>query len=193
MEKGTVILINGTSSSGKTSIVHALQELLAEPYLEAGIDKFIFMLPERYLERPLWDEVLGLADHAGPAGHALVAGMHQAIAALSRAGINVIADHVLVEPGWAQECARLFAELPSYLIGVQCPLDVLEGRERSRKNRTLGQARAQFEVIHKYARYDLEVDTSVLSPEEAACAIQRRLQTPPQAFRRLQEDAPAGG
>jgi chloramphenicol 3-O-phosphotransferase len=72
MGNGTIILINGTSSSGKTSIVHALQELLAEPYLEAGIDKFIFMLPERYLERPLWDDVLGLADRAGAAGHTLV-------------------------------------------------------------------------------------------------------------------------
>jgi chloramphenicol 3-O phosphotransferase len=108
--------------------------------------------------------------------------MHHAILALSRAGVNVIADHVLVEVAWAQECARLFADLPAYLVGVQCPLDVLEERERSRKNRTLGQARAQYEVIHKYACYDLEVDTSRLTPMECARRIQSSLGQPPGAL-----------
>ena len=45
MDYGRIIFINGTSSSGKTSIVRALQDLLDKPYLEAGIDKFIFMMP----------------------------------------------------------------------------------------------------------------------------------------------------
>ena len=149
MENGKIIVINGTSSSGKTSIVYALQNMLEEPFLEAGIDKFIFMMPERYLDRPLWDDVLGQATKSGMAGHALIAGMHRAIRALSLSGVNVIADHVLVEEVWVKECAELFADLPAYLVGVQCPLETLEQRERSRKNRTLGQARAQFEVIHK--------------------------------------------
>lgn len=185
MDYGKVIFINGTSSSGKTSIVRALQNLLEEPYLEAGIDKFIWMLPERYLDRPLWDDVLGLADRAGKAGHSLTSGMHRAIQALSKAGTNVVADHVLVEPEWARDCADLFADLPAYLIGVHCPLDVLEERERSRKNRTLGQAKLQFPVIHKYVAYDLEVDTSLLSPEKCASRIRSRLGEPPQAFRKM--------
>jgi chloramphenicol 3-O phosphotransferase len=187
MESGTIVFINGTSSSGKTSLVHALQNLLAEPFLEAGIDKFIWMLPERYLDRPLWDDVLGLADRAGAAGHDLVRGMHRAVAALSLAGCNVIADHVLVEAAWARDCAELFAGLPAYLIGVQCPLEVLEQRERSRKNRTLGQARLQFPVIHKYSRYDLEVDTSRFSLDECARQIRSRLDTPPQALRQMRQ------
>jgi chloramphenicol 3-O phosphotransferase len=187
MTPGTVILINGTSSSGKTSIVRALQNLLAPPFLEAGIDKFIWMLPQRYLDRPLWDDVLGLADRAGSAGHDLVRGMHTAIAALSRSGCNVIADHVLVEPAWARDCAALLADLPAYLIGVQCPLEVLEQRERSRKNRTLGQARLQYPVIHKYTCYDLEVDTSILSPDECALGIRSRLDEPPRALRQMRQ------
>ncbi len=185
MEAGKIILINGTSSSGKTSLVHALQDLLPEPFVEAGIDKFIFMLPERYLERPLWDDVLGLATQAGVTGHRLFAGMHRAIRTLSLAGINVIADHVLVEPLWAKDCAELFADLPAWSLGVQCPLEVLEARERSRRNRTLGQARAQFEVIHKYALYDLEVDTCRFSPAECANQVKERLGTPPEAFHRM--------
>jgi len=186
MSAGKVIFINGASSSGKTSIVHALQACSDEPYLEAGIDKFIWMLPQRYLDRPLWDEVLGLADRPGVTGRSLVHGMHHAIASLSREGINVVADHVLVERAWVSECADLFSELPAYLIGLQCPLEVLEKREQGRKNRTLGQAKLQFPIIHQYVVYDLEVNTSLLSAEACASAILSRIQSPPDAFRRLQ-------
>jgi len=65
---GTIILLNGTSSSGKTSIVKALQDSLEEPYLVMGIDRFIWMLPKRYLNSPLWDEVLGLLTEPGRRG-----------------------------------------------------------------------------------------------------------------------------
>ena len=189
MTTGTIIILNGASSSGKTSIVKALQDILEEPYVDAGLDRFLWMLPGRYLERPLWDDVLGLADHAGPVGHKLVAGMHQAIAALSMAGNNVIADHVLVEPAWLRECSSLFSELPAYFVGVRCPLEVLEQRERARKNRTWGQARAQFELVHAHGVYDLEVDTSVYSPMDCARQIKERLEDryPPYAFKRLQQ------
>lgn len=148
MAFGKIILLNGTSSSGKTCILHALQDIMEEPYLDTGIDKFIWMLPERYLERPLWDDILGLATSTGELGHRLMGGMHQAIATLSKSGLNVVADHVLVEPGWLDDCVRLFAELPAYFIGIRCPLEVLIEREKSRKNRTLGQAEAQFPLMH---------------------------------------------
>jgi chloramphenicol 3-O phosphotransferase len=185
MTTGKIILIDGTSSSGKTSIVHALQERLDEPYLESGLDKFIWMMPKHYLDRPLWEDVFGLADKAGEAGQILVHGMHQSIAALSKAGVNVLADHVLIEIAWVQECVELFADSPAYLLGVQCPLDVLEQREAARKNRTLGQAKLQFPIIHTYVLYDLEVDTSKSTPEECAQSIILRMQNPPDALKRL--------
>ncbi len=189
MSTGTIIFLNGTSSSGKTSIVRALQTVLEESYLEAGIDKFLWMLPERYLERPLWDDVLGLATRAGASGHTLVSGMHRAIEALSLAGNNVIADHVLVEEGWWRDCVERFSGLPAFLVGVYCPLEVVERRERARRNRTLGQARAQLGVVHGSGIYDLEVDTSRLSPEECAQQIKARVTSgrPPRALRDLKQ------
>jgi chloramphenicol 3-O phosphotransferase len=184
MPLGTIILLNGASSSGKTTLLRALQDLLPTPYLDAGIDKFIWMLPKRYMDRPLWDEVLGLATTAGQAGHTLFSGMHQAIAALSRSGNNVLADHVLVEPAWVTECAGLFHDLPAYLVKVYCPLEVLIEREKSRKNRTLGQAAAQFPLVHAHGLCDIEVDTSRDSPEACARQILQRLEDPqpPSAF-----------
>ena len=135
---GTIILLNGASSAGKSSILAQLQRTLDGPFLDAGIDKFIFMLPGRYLNQPLWNEVLGKADEAGKQGHILFSGMHHALAAMAMQGNHLLADHVLVEKLWVEECARLFAGLPAYLIGVRCPLEVLEQCERERKDRTLG-------------------------------------------------------
>jgi len=184
---GIILFLNGTSSSGKTSILKILQDKLPEPYLDMGIDRFIWMMPKRYLDRPLWDDVLGEADHAGAAGRILFSGMHHAIAAAARAGNNIIADHVFVEEDWVKECAQLFADMPAYIIGLQCPLEILEQRERERNDRTLGQARTQFDVIHKYSIYDLEVDTSLFNPEECAQQIIERLQSPPVAFKKLRD------
>jgi chloramphenicol 3-O phosphotransferase len=186
---GKIILLNGTSSSGKTRIIGALQEILEEPFLDAGIDKYIWMLPRRYLDRPLWDEVLGLATEAGPVGQRLMSGMHQSVAALSRAGNNVVVDHVLVEHRWLAECTRLFSELPALFVGVRCPLDVLEQREAARRDRTLGQARAQFHLVHAHGIYDLEVETSTSSAEACALRIKRRLEEggSPAAFKRLRQ------
>lgn len=171
MQPGTLIVLNGTSSSGKSSILAALQQMLGGPFLNAGIDKFIFMLPSRYLDRPLWDDVLGQASTSGQLGHTLFSGMHHTLAALSKCGNFVLADHVLVEARWVQECATLFAELPAYLIGIRCPLAVVEQRERDRQDRTLGQARLQFDVVHAHTLYDFEVDTSRASAEACATAI----------------------
>jgi GNAT superfamily N-acetyltransferase len=67
---------------------------------------------------------------------------------------------------------------------VRCPLEVLEQREHQLKNRTLGQARAQFERVHAFVKtYDFEVDTSLLSAAECAGLIRQHIQNnPPRAF-----------
>lgn len=181
----TIIFINGTSSSGKTSLLKALQKKLSEPYLDMGIDKFIWMLPSRYLDRPLWDDVLGKALQSGPVGLTLFSGMHHAIAAAASRGNNVLADHVFVEKAWVDECVALFANMNAYLIGLQCPLEVLEQREKDRKDRTLGQAKLQYDVIHKYTQYDLELDTSILTTEECVEQVIERLKSSPTAFKGL--------
>jgi chloramphenicol 3-O phosphotransferase len=63
---------------------------------------------------------------------------------------------------------------------------VLEQREHQRQDRTLGQARAQYDLVHAHGVYDLEVDTSLAGPEACAQQVIERLRAgPPQAFRTL--------
>ncbi len=198
MNKGTILILNGTSSSGKTSIVKALQDTLDDPYLDAGIDKFLFMLPKRYLNEPLWHQVFdylyadpitrtGLSIKAGPMGHRVIAGMHRSIAALALAGNNVVADHVLLEGQWLKECVEVLRDFQVWFVGVRCPLEVVEQRERERRDRTCGQARAQFDLVHAHGLYDVEVDTSIFGPMDCALQIKRRMEDgpPPQAFHLL--------
>ena len=44
-----------------------------------------------------------------------------------------------------------------------------------RKDRTLGQAEAQYGLVHRWATYNVEVDTSVQTPEEAVARIMTAL------------------
>jgi chloramphenicol 3-O phosphotransferase len=186
MQPGTIIFLNGTTSSGKSTILSILQDTFPEPFLDAGIDKFLFMLPARFLEKPLWDDVLGKAAEAGAHGKQLMSGMHRSIAQLAAAGNNVLADHVFVEEDWARECAALFADRPAYLVGIHCPLNMLELREKGRADRTLGQARKQLEVVHKHTLYDLELDTHMNSIEKCVLQIVDMVKTKePTAFKRI--------
>jgi len=188
MPNGTIIILNGTSSSGKSCLVRALQEQQAEPCLDAGLDKFLWMLPRRYLNDPeYWQQIFTyryrleenetIIDSIAPApyGDLLVRGMHRAQAELARGGNNLVADHVLICEPWVADCAACLADLPAWLIGVRCPLEVLEARECQRKDRTLGQARAQFDAVHAHGIYDFEVDTSMMSPENCARAIRQHI------------------
>ena len=108
---GRIILINGTSSSGKTTLVKGLQSTLPELWLEMGIDRFAYALPGRVLGRPTWPQLFRYVRPAGrsdglfriettPLGQRFISGMHATAAALAGAGLNVIVDHVLLErPG----------------------------------------------------------------------------------------------
>ncbi|HYF75926.1 MAG TPA: hypothetical protein VD973_02250 [Symbiobacteriaceae bacterium] len=176
---GTILVLNGTSSSGKTTLLKAFQNLMDEPYVDAGLDKFLFMLPKRFLnDAGYWQQVME-PTRSGPIGLQLIAGMHRSIAALAATGNHVVADHVLIDPRWLRDCAEVMAPLPAYLIGVRCPLAVVEQRERDRKDRTLGQARQQYDLVHAHGIYDFEVDTSAAGPDEAARALQAFLARKP--------------
>jgi chloramphenicol 3-O phosphotransferase len=166
-----IIILNGTSSSGKTSVLKSIQEQSEDVFIEFGLDKVIFMMPGRYIYTSLWNEILGEAYRAGEYGKKLMKAMHHAALSLHHNSINIIMDHVLVEDEWKKECADLYAGEDVYIIGIKCPLHVLEEREKMRKDRTLGQAGKQYDIVHKDCIYDLEIDTSILSLNECAKLI----------------------
>jgi chloramphenicol 3-O phosphotransferase len=173
-----IVLLNGSSSSGKTTLAKALQRALPDPYVHLGIDTVVFALPGRWLDPPLWHEVFvyrgtdpDLEITAGPLGDRLVAALHRMVAAAADVGWRVLVDHVLLDPHWVDDAAEVWGTYPLLSVGVRCPLDEVVRRERQRRDRTLGQARAHFDAVHAYARYDIEVDTSTADPDACAARI----------------------
>ena len=103
----------------------------------------------------------------------------------------MVGDHVLIEPSWPADLARALHGIPAYLVGVRCELEVVVERERMRGDRTLGEAAAQYDLVHRHGRYDLEVDTAAMSSEECANRIRAHLTSgePPRALAALAKSA----
>lgn len=192
MSAGRVIVMNGPSSAGKSFTALALRGMLRPQPLLTGIDLFLSMLPpighlgieadKRTNENAGNDDAPvrwifpaspggGIRIEVNETGQRLVSGMHRAVAALARAGNDVIFETVLLEPGWGADLREALAGLDVTWVGVRCPLEVIEQRERERGNRVVGQARGHYDVVHHGMTYDIEVDTSELQPHEAAQAV----------------------
>ncbi|HEX5322599.1 MAG TPA: zeta toxin family protein [Capsulimonadaceae bacterium] len=173
----TIIFLNGTSSSGKTSIAKALQGVLDEPYLYLTADIRKSLLPP-YREGVDWDIEETLDN--------LRYGFYACLAALAAHGSYVITDQAVENAQWIIRCARSLKETRSYLIGVRCPFEIAEQRERERGDRTIGLVREHFDLVHNPGIYDLEVNTSVLSSEECAQKIKEHVSSrEPTAFLQL--------
>ena len=201
-----IVVLNGPSVSGKTSIQKALQARLVEPHLAMGLDSiFCGMLPQRYFtseqadrKEVVWADATTDAGgaplfelHLGPIGRRVFSGMHHAIAAFAGRGCGVLVDYIAYEPALLLELADVLRPFPAYLIGVRIPLEVLEAREKLRGTSPVGHTRSHYETVHAHAVYDLEVDTSRASPDACAEAILQHVQANPEptAFRRLRERA----
>jgi chloramphenicol 3-O phosphotransferase len=192
-----IIYLNGTSSAGKSSIALALYDLLDDLYLHVQLDSFLQMVPPHGWEceggtvMTPSNQDHGLEVEFGPVCQALFSGFHRSLAALASAGNNLIVDDVLLEPRWLQEALEALISHEVCFVGVRCPVDVAQSRERVRGNRIVGTARGQFEWVHAHGIYDVEVDTSILRPEACAARIvetQRQL-AHPSAFERLHGQA----
>lgn len=195
---GLIIVLNGTPRSGKSSIAAAIQTTFDGVWMNLGVDRFKPMAPERYQpgiglrpggERPDLEPLIVVLYRA----------MYEAIAAHSRLGINIVVDvghhdAYSVPLGILPDCARRLSGLPALFVGVRCPIDVIMERRRA----TWGSSHAAADsvpppvilwqqAVHVPGIYDLEVDTSELSPEACADVIRQRLEygPPPSAFERL--------
>ena len=139
-----------------------------------SLDDFFWMYPEKVVDPHTEAEVEALAKLVP----GVVEGFHRAAAALAGSGNNLIIDHVLQEDEWLDQCLQCLAEYSVLFVGVKCPLAVLLEREKQRSDREPGTAEYQFSKVHSDRIYDVEVDTSVLSPEQCADEIMRALVDP---------------
>ena len=178
--RGRIIFLNGTSSSGKSSIAEALLQVLDEPWFHMPVDAINAMRSKNRtaeLDQAGLDSLLAKTR----------AGFHRAVAAMAEAGNDVVVDHVLSENWRLIDCLRVLDGYEVVFVAVRCSPRELVRRERARGDREPGQAAAQQERVHAHRIYDLECDTTATSPVECALRIKEFLAGPqrPVAFDRL--------
>lgn len=195
MHPGQIVILNGVPRAGKSSIAAAIQERFDGLWMNLGVDVARLMTPPRC--QPGVGLRPGEPDHAAaPFVPVLYAALYESIAAHSRLGLNVVVDVGHHDAEVLSDCARRLAGLPVLLVGVHCPIEAIMERRRdaatayatgSEDDPVPAPVRAWQRETHIPGIYDLELDTSVLSPEECADAIRRRLAggQPPSAFRQL--------
>lgn len=147
---GRIILLNGASSSGKSTLASRLQGALDDLFWHFSIDHLRSVLPQERIR----DGDFDWARHR----EAFFEGFHRTLPVLAAAGNDLIVEHIVETPAWRDRLAALLAGIDVFLVGVHCPLDELERREASRGDRGPGEARADWERdLHAFMRYDVEV------------------------------------
>ncbi|KIP53010.1 chloramphenicol phosphotransferase CPT family protein [Leucobacter komagatae] len=170
-----VIVLNGGSSAGKSSIARALQELLPDTWLAFGVDSFIEALPGRGDSSRSGIAVAGdgeitLTSEFRSLERAWYAGLR----AMVDAGAPLILDEVFLDGKPAQERLRSQLGAASILwVGVHCAPDIAMAREARRGDRVAGMAQQQALKVHSGVTYDVEVDTGANTAEECAREILR--------------------
>jgi chloramphenicol 3-O phosphotransferase len=144
---GRIIILNGTSSAGKTTLAKTLR-LKLEP-------AFCYYASDQLADgdfRPVDPEVR-LAGR-----RRFFEGFHRSIPALADAGIDLLVEHIVEEQSWADELARLLGNYDVFWVGVHAPIHEIERRERMRGDRKVGEGRFHLKT-HDYCRYHIEVDS----------------------------------
>ena len=164
MEKGRIIFLNGVTSSGKTSIVEALQERDDVFFYVVANDLFQEMVGEKYLRENYWKYL-----------SEVIIMMYHTAKLFSDMGKNVLIDGILVErpeitPHYSK-MREILDENPLDIVEVYCPLDICRERNIIRGDRYECQSEEQHELMAKNIKYTLRVDTSIHSAAECADII----------------------
>jgi chloramphenicol 3-O phosphotransferase len=162
MASGSIIIVNGASSAGKTSLVRAFQTSAPVPFVRFSFDLFLDgnALPMDFIRanRELWAQMRPQ----------FFAGMHQCLHALASTGNNVICDHIIENTAWRNDLVSRLHGLDVYLVALHCSLPELIRREQARGNRNPGEAANDLAVVHQDMHYDLELDSEHITATQNA-------------------------
>lgn len=176
--RGRVVLLNGASSSGKSSIGRVLQRVLADPWFLFPVDALGAMRSTEHTSLLDEGEVEVMLRRTRM-------GYHRAVAAVASVGNDVIMDYPLSEPWRLDDLLGVLEGYDVTVVEVHCSPDELDRRERARGDRPVGLARSQS--VFRHDDCDIAVDTTNRSPEACAIAIATELAAldPDKAFDRL--------
>jgi chloramphenicol 3-O phosphotransferase len=164
--------------------VAAIQDSFDGVWINLGVDMARQTTPARL--QPGIGLRPGEPDHpAAPYVPVLYAALYDCMAAHSRLGLNVAVDVGHYDAEILADAAARLAGLPVMFVGVRCPLETIMERRRAAGAERYAIAADGEQVpapvlrwqreVHGAWSYDLELDTSRLTPAQCAAAIAERL------------------
>ena len=180
-QPGKIILINGASSAGKSTLARAVQQQFPLPLLHISFDLFIDgdILP--------WPQIRAGTFAWQTMRPTVFDGYFRCWAALAQAGNHLIIDHIVETEASLRYMLQLLAGIDVFFVALHCALDELERREEARGDRRSGDARTDLAIVHRHTRYDLELHSDKAIVEENVAQLiaawERRQR--PSAFERM--------
>lgn len=175
---GRVIILNGASSAGKTTLSRAIQSCAPHSVLHVEMDKLVSFLPDGHELKPEWFRIekVDTPDGRlprisnGPRGEALLKAMRRFVGEASASGLDLVVDNVC-HARTMTDYRAVIADEAALLVKVSAPIEVLEAREKARGDRLIGLAREQEANVYLGIDYDMTFDTHLLSSEAIARQI----------------------
>jgi chloramphenicol 3-O phosphotransferase len=162
------VFLNGTSSSGKTSISTELINQKEILFYHLSIDDF-FRNYFDFINNKFPDIEPTKEVNIGQIVFDPINSVYYAtIKLFSEMGLNVIVDTVIDNDKRFNGYLDLLFDYPTLFVGVICSKEELTRREQIRGDREIGLANSQYDKIYSFNEYDLEVNTEELSPTECA-------------------------
>ena len=165
MSGNKLLLLNGPSSAGKSTIANELRRQLRL----CGTDPAVISIDD-YMkistDEEIWEDDV----------FEIMPDMCRDIGAALRQGQWVIVDHVITSERIYDAVLEAAAGFKVTTVLVTCRLETLLKREKERGNRFAGTAEASFQYLYPKEGYDLRIDSEASEPAASAKRIIEMLQ-----------------
>ena len=186
---GKIIILNGTSSAGKSTVAKELKNMLNNYFL-TSIDDFMTGLP---------DSLHGYSDQSDPGDYACHTKLSEdgrvildftitpkgylwfgrflkGIDAMCSEDVGIIFDMIVPDEKMLLFLADHLKNHEVYFVCIRCTEEIRKQREAQRGDRGVGMYLLNADYIYNHCRHDIEVDTSMQSAHSAALEIKNKLE-----------------
>lgn len=146
--KTRIIILNGTSSSGKSTLASHLRRSLPSSFCFYSSD---MLADGGFRQLDTKSRNIGRRKFFD--------GFHSSIYSFALKENDLLIEHIIEQEQWFTDLNNCLQPFDVFWVGVKAPLDVLQRRELNRGNRSIGEAEFHLKT-HDFCQYDCVVDTT---------------------------------